>query len=214
MKRVFVVLLVVLFTGCEQPEPNLLENPSFEAGDEPWFWIETSEYWQGFQTSDYTARTGNKSCLTFFEASPQSQKTLVVGAVQEIFTSDVPEKVSGYYYAETWKKTAETMYIQVVIIFFEDEEVNYPSTQLRYILAGISEEPFVIRNAKFIFVTREEPETGEWIYFEMNLREDLLDKWGEVPSFKRIGIYLEVRYDDVPLGDVEAEVYWDDIFLG
>ncbi len=211
---ILAILLIVFFTGCQQLDLNLLENPSFEEGDEPWFWMETSEYWQSFHISDQTARTGNKSCLTFLEASPRPQKTLVVGAVQEILTSDVPEKVSGYYYVKTWEKTVEKMYIQVVIIFFEDEEANYPSTQLRYVLAGISKEPFALGNAKFIFVTREEPVTETWMYFERNLNEDLLTMWGKVPSFKRIGIYLEVRYDDVPLDDVEAEIYWDDIFLG
>ncbi|MBU7027118.1 MAG: hypothetical protein HXS48_09255 [Theionarchaea archaeon] len=214
MKRVLALLLMVLFLGCQRPETNLLENPSFEEGEEPWFWIKTSVYWQGFHISDQTARTGGKSCLTFLEASPQPQGTLVVGAVQEIVTSDVPEKVSGYYYVKTWEKTSETMYIQVVVIFFQEEDYNSPSTQLRYILAGISKRPFAIENAKFIFVTREEPETGKWIYFERNLKEDLINMWGEIPSFKRIGIYLEVRYDSVPLDVIKAEVYWDDIFVG
>ena len=214
MKRVLALLLMVLFLGCQQSEPNLLMNPSFEEGEEPWFWMETSIYWQGFHISDQTTRTGGKSCLTVLEASPQPQRTLVVGAVQEIVTSDVPGKFSGYYYVKTWEKTSEKMYIQVVVIFFQEEGYNSPSTQLRYILAGISKKPFAIDNAKFIFVTREEPETGKWIYFERNLKEDLLSTWGEIPSFKRVGIYLEVRYDSFLLDAVKAEVYWDDIFVG
>ena len=214
MKCVLALIFMSLLMGCEQPEPNLLKNPSFEEGEESWFWMETSDYWQEFCISDQTPRTGNRSCLTLLEASPQSQSTLIVGAVQDIFPSSVPEKVSGYYYVEMWKKNAEKMYIQVVIIFFQDEKENYPSTQLRYVLAGISREPFLIGNAKFIFVTREEPEIGRWIHFEMNVKKDLLDTWGEIPSFKRIGLYLEVRYDSAPSGEVGAAVYWDDIFLG
>lgn len=214
MKTVLPILLVVIFLGCLQQEQNLLENPSFEEGETSWFWMESSEYWEEFQISDQITRTGDKSCLTAFEASPKSKTPLVVGAVQEIVTSRIPEKISGYYYVKTWKKTSEIMYIQVVIIFFQDEVSNYPSTQLRYVLAGISKKPFVIQNAKFIFITKEEPEPEKWIYFERALREDIQETWGEIPPFKRIGIYIEARYDSAPLAVVEAEVYWDDIFVG
>ena len=35
--------------------------------------------------------------------------------------------------------------------------------QIRYPLAGISEEPFSIGNARFVFLSKEEPRTGQWV---------------------------------------------------
>ena len=39
-------------------------------------------------------------------------------------------------------------------------------------------EPFRIDNAKFIFIDKSEPATGQWVHFGRNVREDFQSVWG------------------------------------
>jgi hypothetical protein len=87
---------------------------------------------------------------------------------------------------------------------------------MRYPLAGISEEPFVIDNAFFVFIGKEEPRTGEWVYFERNIRQDFEELWEAAPEgFSKLRVLFEVRYDEKQAGAAaEADVYYDDLYMG
>jgi hypothetical protein len=66
-------------------------------------------------------------------------------------------------------------------------------------------------------VGTEEPESGRWVYFERNVRQDFEELWGSAPEgFSYIRILFEVRYDDKPRGsdEVKADVFYDDLYVG
>src|SRR5262245_51866785 len=175
---------------------NLLENPGFEAGEAGWTYPVESPYWGNFEVVESPVHRGRRAAHLRLRAGPEDRTHAVWidGVMQELRPERFPDVIGGFYRVDTWEKGADTtsLYLQVVAIIWSDEAgrvihggestdaiQNY---QLRFYLAGVSEPPFVLGNAKFAFVTREPPRIGEWTYFEIPLREEFQRQWGLVPE--------------------------------
>ena len=194
---------------------NLFGNPGFENGRDPWFSLKPPD----FTVSDNAPLAGAGAALLEMRAPLDASGPAVYYLIQEISPTEFPEVISGYYRVENWTKGTPKQYLQFVVIAFDVKNIpgDFSNHQIRYPLAGIDSEPFPIGNAKFIFVTREQPQQGQWVRFERNLREDFEQVWGAAPqNFTKLRILFEVRYDDKVSGDgtPEADVYWDDLFIG
>jgi hypothetical protein len=203
---------------------NLFLNPGFEQDRDPscesdslgcWFSLKPPD----FITSEDVAQSGNASALLQMREGTDAEGAKVFYLVQEINPEEFPEVISGYYRVENWRRGTLKQYLQFVVIVFAAENVpeNFPNHQIRYPLAGIDSPPFAISNAKFVFLGKEEPVDGEWVYFESNIREDFLNLWGEVPTgYEKLRILFEVRYDDKVIGEgpVEGDVYYDSLYYG
>ena len=200
-------------------QANLFHNPDFEAGGEPWCSLHLEET-PPFEVSQDFAHSGESSALLRMRVpAEKGGKARVFYLVQEVISGQFPELISGYYRVENWTKGTPKQYLQFVVIAFDVPNLTpvYPNHQMRYPLAGISEEPFNIANAFFVFVGKEEPRTGEWVYFERNIKEDFQQSWGAAPAgFSKLRILFEVRYDDKEAGTApaEADVYYDDLYMG
>ncbi len=197
--------------------PNLFQNYGFEAGASPWCVLSPP----AFEVSTVQCHSGQASAYMHLDEPSGAKGTMLRYLVQEIAPTEFPEFISGYYRVEKWNKGTPKQYLQFVIIVFE--ATNRPYTdfvvsnrQIRYPLAGISEDPFSISNAHFVYIGTEEPEIGEWVYFERHIKQDFEQLWGAVPEgFTFIRILFEVRYDDKEIGaPTEAKVYYDDLYLG
>jgi hypothetical protein len=209
--------------GCVPQAPpegqaNLFHNPGFESGREPWCSLHATEV-PPFEVSQDFAHSGTSSAyLEMRVPAEEIGHAKVFYLVQEVTPQEFPELISGYYRVENWVKGTPKQYLQFVVIAFGDTNLTpvYTNHQIRYPLAGISEEPFEIANAFFVFLTKEEPKTGEWVYFERNIREDFEQLWGAAPEgFSKLRILFEVRYDDKEAGAAaEADVYYDDLYMG
>jgi len=203
--------------GAAVPE-NLFPDASFEQGGELWFSLDTPAWGSPFRLTDSEAHRGRQSALLEMRAGPGATGSEVFGVVQEIAPEEFPELLSGYYRVEDWVKGTRKQYLQFVVIVWgaADLPLGFANHQIRYPLAGISEEPFAIANAHFLFVTKEEPVTGRWVYFERNIREDFERLWGAVPEeFSKIRILFEVRYDDKAVGSaLKGNVFYDDLYVG
>lgn len=198
---------------------EVLANPGFEIGEEPWFSMTTEAWGTPFRVSDAVAHSGQHSAFLEMRADPDASGHKVFGVVQEITPGELPEVVSGYYRVEDWTRGTEKQYLQFVVIAIGATGLpgGFPNYQIRYILAGIDEPPFDITNARFIFVGKDEPVEDQWVYFERSFREDFEEAWGDIPdSFTTIRILFEVRYDDKPAGsgEVKADVFYDDLYAG
>jgi len=196
-------------------ETNLIPNPSFEDGVDPWFALKPPD----FTLSEEVVHSGTASAHLELRNPAEAEGTDIRYLVQELTLAEVPEVISGYYRVENWNKNTPKQYIQFVVIAFGAGNMpgNFPNHQIRYILSGLSEPPFEIANAFFQFLGPEEPVSGEWIRFEANLREDFQQLWGAVPQgFECLRFLFEVRYDNKVAGDgpAEADVYYDDLYLG
>jgi hypothetical protein len=204
--------------GDADVESNLLQNASFEAGPNPWFSLTTEAWGTPFAVSSQVAHSGESSAYLELRAPAELRGARVFGVVQEDSLQGFPELLSGYYYVDNWLKGTEKQYLQVAVIVFGATNLpaGVPNYQIRYSLAGIAEEPFAIDNARYVFVTKEEPTTGQWVYFERPVAQDFQELWGAVPQdFQNLRILFEVRYDDKGSGaESSADVYYDDLYLG
>jgi hypothetical protein len=200
-------------------QANLFHNADFESGEEPWCTVHPGESTK-FQVSQDYAHSGESSALLQMRVPAEEEgHAKVFYLVQEVTPEEFPELISGYYRVENWIRGTPKQYLQFVVIAFDVPNLpgGYPNHQMRYPLAGISEEPFEIGNAYFVFIGKGEPVTGEWVYFERNIREDFQQFWGAAPEgFSKIRILFEVRYDEKEAGltPAEADVYYDDLYMG
>ena len=195
---------------------NLLVNPGFEDGADPWITLDPDT---GFVVSEEFAQSGSSSALLPMRDDIDAEGANVYYLVQELTPAEFPDVVRGFYRVENWRQGTPDQYLQMVIIAFGPS--NFPAFvsnyQLRYLLAGIDSRPFGINNAQFVFVSEEEPVTGEWVPFELNVKDDFLELWEAVPeNFEKLRLLFEVRWDNkVPGSGVpEGDVYYDDLYVG
>lgn len=201
---------------------NLLFNAGLEDGPDPWFGFTTAvdpDPQLHFTRTEAFAHSGKASAyLQMRDPAEAAAKARVYYLVQEVQPLEFPEVVSGYYRVENWKKGAVRQYLQFVVIAFGVDNLpgGFPNHQIRYPLAGIDSPPFAIGNAHFNFITRAEPVTGQWVKFETNVKADFERLWGAAPEdFEKIRILFEVRWDAKEAGSAaEADVYYDDLYLG
>ncbi len=213
-----VLLLSCTGNGADEPAqegPNQFANPGFEDGRDPWFSLKPPD----FILSRDVAHSGNGSALLQMRVDAADEQVKVFYLVQEIAPQEFPEVISGSYRVDHWIRGTEKQYLQFAVIVFDAGDLpgGYPNHQLRYILAGIDEEPFAIANAHFVFLGQDEPVLGQWVEFEARVQEDFQRLWGAVPEdYENIRILFEVRYDDkAPAeGPIEADVYSDDLYSG
>ena len=195
-------------------QANLLRNSGFELGQDPW----CSLHPPNFKVSQNQFHSGQSSALLQMRSSSQTTGDKIYYLVQEVLPQEFPEFVSGYYQVENWTKGTPKQYLQFVVIAFGATNLPgyFPNHQIRYPLAGISEDPFAIANAFFLYVGKDEPLSSQWVYFERNIKQDFQQLWGAVPEgFDKIRVLFEVRYDDKKAGAAaEADVYWDDLYMG
>ena len=220
-------------TDCVPQAPlegqaNVFHNPGFESGRQPWCSLHLGEV-PSFQVSQDYAHSGQSSAyLQMRVPAEEAGNAKVFYLVQEVTPKQLPELISGYYRVENWTKGTPKQYLQFVVILCRQGAAgdcdlgatNLPGEynhQIRYLLAGISEEPFAIANAHFVFLSKDEPKQGEWVYFERNIKQDFQQLWGAVPEgFDKMRVLFEVRYDDKQAGPspANADVYYDDLYMG
>jgi len=172
-----------------------------------------------FDVTNSQAHSGKNSVHLALKSPSAPALNRVFGVVQDIDLTDLPEYISGYYRVENWQKGTDFQYLQfVVIVFTTDPQTGQTAnTQIRYLLAGAPSDPFEIGNAKFVFVTKDEPVTGQWVHFGRNIREDFQEKWGGVPqNITSIRLFFETRFDSPTeiQPQMAGDIYYDDLYVG
>lgn len=211
---------------------NLLVNPDFEApkveGKPDWwsFAGKNTESWVDFSIAEGKGREKSKAAKVHVDSTNRVAKAAISGVVQEVKGDHVPEKLSGYYFVESFEKNTPKLYLQAVVIVWNDYEarqrqlVNAPSIQIAYTLTGVKEAPKVMTNRKFVVLGNETPKQGEWVKFEVNPREDFVKLWGIDPGqYEFIRVFFELRYDDLDstvegAKPTKATAYYDDVYFG
>ncbi len=236
-----VCLLVALgcatLLACPAATPqgfhgNLLANPGFEEGEAGWTYPIESPYWGKFEVVEAPVRSGRRAAHLRLRAGSEDQThaSWILGVMQEPAPERFPDVMGGWYRVERWEKGADVthLYLQAVAIVWTNQAasvlnpgspaangglMNY---QLRSYLAGVSEPPFLLANARVTFASKELPRLGRWTYFEVPLRQEFERQWGGVPTgYDRLRLLFEARWDNRPAGSrVEADAYFDDLFVG
>jgi hypothetical protein len=209
-------------------EDNVFENGSFEEGREPWFSLvdnsDDNAWVKDFTVSDAQAHSGANSAFVQLDSADEGPlEARRYGVVQEVSPGEFPEVITGCYFVERWEHGTPRQYAQVAVIVFEShavptgELIAANNFQMRYVLFGVQNPPIEIGNAKFVMVNRGEPETGEWVCFDLDVRNDFEELWGVVPTgFQKIRVLFEVNWDQRDPTDPPAigDVYYDDLYFG
>ncbi|MFO1463929.1 MAG: hypothetical protein U1F66_09115 [bacterium] len=199
---------------------NLFQNPSFEAGREPWSWRSESASWNDFEITAQRAHSGKHSAHLRLENQPGRPLARIWGLIQDPQLRRMPEKIGFWYRVENWRKGTRLQFLQMVVMVSDEfiPATGQQTQQLRYILYGLNEVPYPEEalNVRFLVASPDRPVEGEWIHFEADLRRDFLRTWGKVPEqFKKVEFIFEARYDEHPPEGValSGDVYWDDFTL-
>src|SRR5437870_2958081 len=95
----------VCATGGEPAQGNLLQNPGFEEGSEPWLATTTSvnaDPRVHFSRTEAIAHSGTASAHLQMGDPAEASGAKVYYLVQEITPSEFPDKVKGFYRVENW----------------------------------------------------------------------------------------------------------------
>ena len=219
-----IVLLAMTAAACgddgESAPDETLTNPGFEDGKTGWTALADSDGWApDFDISEDVAHSGERSALLAMRVPPEGGDVRIFGVTQEVSPAAMPAQLSGWYYVEGWQRATARQYLQVVVIVFGAENRPIPQAsnhQIRYILSGISEPPFQIDNARYVFAGPAEPADGEWVPFSFPVADDFARLWGETPvNFEKVRLLFEVRYDGRTSGEQPAaDVHYDDLHFG
>jgi hypothetical protein len=211
---------------------NLLANPGFEEGEEGWTYPVESPYWGKFEVVEAPVRSGRRAAHMRLRAGPEDQThaAWILGVMQEPVPERFPDVMGGWYRVDRWEKDADAthLYLQAVAIVWTSKAASVVNPanpaaneglmnyQLRAYLAGLTEPPFLLSNARVTFVSKELPVLGRWTYFEVPVREEFERQWGSAPTgYDKLRLLFEARWDDRPAGSrVEADAYFDDLFVG
>jgi hypothetical protein len=214
-----------------EPDGNWIRNGRFDRGRDPWFHLGGDKpYWHGFEVAPRPGGAAGAYAARLVLAAPPTASAIAIhGCAQDIVPApghaELPEVLSGAYRVARWRRALPKQYVQAVLIATSDEfglPGAHGNHQLRFILTGLTERPFDMPAARFLFLGPAEPQAGDaWVRFERDLRADWKSAWGADWPHRcdEIRVLFEVRFDDgqrlaSPAGEELAEVWFDDLYLG
>jgi hypothetical protein len=213
---VALALLLACGGGDDDSGGNRLANPGLEDGTEPWGVLDQGS---PFERVESQAHSGQASARTSLQAAADDTGTARSHLIQEVDASTLPEELSGYYRVEDWTVGTEFQFVQVAVVVggATNLPANFPNHQLRFVLAGTPSPVAADGNQRSIPAGETEPALGEWVAFDLDLRQGFIDQWGEDPEgFSLLRLIFETRYESKAEGSaaLSADVYFDDLYLG
>jgi hypothetical protein len=192
--------------------PNLLANPGFEDGSQPWAAADGSA--QPFVVTDTRANSGSQSVLLAVEdaSGPASS-----GVRQSSVTPDFPEFLSGMYFVDEWETDGAAPYLEFSVTAVAGDIGGVVADRtMRFVIAGAGAAPHTDAFSGAVFLQRDEPDTAAWTYFGYPVKRAFELRFGSAPaSWTRIDVTLQVRFDAVAEGAAPgASAYFDDLYMG
>ena len=214
---------------------NHLRNSGFEAGNADWGKIEDRTQVE-FEVVDEPTHSGLGAAhlLASWQPGDRERPVSIRSATQEISPPRFPDRIAGWYRVERWEDTPDPGALQLQIIVgvigdprtleivrSDDPEEPEPhpelsNYQLRYQLAGPTEEPEDGGNIRHRVIGAGPPKLASWVHFDLPVKSDFEQRWDHIPAnFGHLRVMYSVRWDDKEEGAaLHADVYYDDLFFG
>ncbi len=206
------IALAPLFVGCgafeesgpaATPTPsasNLLADAGFEGLAPAWVAFPPA---RAHEIVEGTAHGGVSSIALYLSSD--------VGALavsQSLNPPSFPEFLSGYYRVDDWPEDGAFLQFVVKAPGGGPDELR----EVRFVIAGASSDPEAAPDARFVFLSRDEPPLGEWTYFAYPIGLAFEARTGAAPqAWTSVDITLEARLET---GEGAATVYFDDVYVG
>jgi hypothetical protein len=211
LKLVAPIVLASPLVGCgafeeSPPAPmstpsasNLLADAGFEGLAPGWVAFPPAG---ANEIGDGTAHSGVSSMALHLSST--------VGALavsQSLNPPAFPEFLSGYYRVDEWPKDGAFLQFVVKAPGGAPDEVR----EVRFVIAGARLDPETAPQARFVFLSRDQPPTGEWTYFAYPIKVAFEAQTGAIPqAWTSVDVSLEARL----LTQGEVTVYFDDLYVG
>jgi hypothetical protein len=214
---------------------NQLRNPGFEEDDAGWGEIEGRKQ-VDFEIVSKPVHSGHGAAriVASWQPGDRERPVSVRSAIQEISPPRFPDRIAGWYRVDRWENTPEPGALQLQIIvgvvgdprtleIVQSDDPDEPEVhpkldnfQLRYQLAGPTEETEDGGNIRNRAIGKGPPELGSWVHFDLPVKSDFEQRWDHVPAnYRQLRVMFGVRWDDKEEGAaLHADVYYDDLFFG
>jgi hypothetical protein len=197
---------------------NLLANPGFEAGGEPWRVTGVRGLERApLPFTDGAPYIGARSMELKVVGGETDQGTKATVAAQSVDPQAFPEFVSGFYRVDDWQPTARFVYLYFSItVHGGDFTDGAPTHELRVII-GAPVEPPQEPQVVYAFLSRAAPVLHRWTYVGFPVKSAFQAHVGQMPSrWDGIDIGMAVRFDGRDTHDppVSAAVSFDDLYAG
>ncbi len=214
---------------------NQLRNPGFEADDVGWGEIDHRKqvYFEIVGEPVHSGR-GAAHLVASWQPGSHERPVSLRSAIQEISPPRFPDRIAGWYWVDRWEDTPDPGALQLQIIVGvigdprtleivrsddPDEPEAHPELdnfQLRYQLAGPTEEPEDGGNIRNRVIGKGPPKLGSWVRFDLPVKSDFEQRWDHVPAnFRQLRVMFAIRWDDKEEGAaLHADGYYDDLFFG
>ena len=219
---------------------NQLRNPGFEAGTQGWERPDSSPIAFGIVSKPVHSGDGAAHIVASWQPGDRERPVSVRSATQEISPPRFPDRIAGWYRVDRWEYASDegALQLQIIVVAIGDPRTreivksdepydsnrpeyrevpaNLDNFQLRYQLAGPTEEPEDGGNVRTRVIGSGAPDLESWLYFDLPVKADFAERWGSVPAnFRQLRIMFLVRWDDKEEGAaLHADVYYDDLFFG
>jgi hypothetical protein len=137
-----------------------------------------------------------------------SQQIGALSVTQSLNPAAFPEFLSGYYRVDGWPDGEAYLQFVVKATGGAPEEIR----ELRFVIGGAAADPEPAPQARYVYLSRSAPASGEWVYYAYPIRQAFEASAGAVPqAWNSIDISLEARSLS---GTPDATVYFDDLYAG
>jgi hypothetical protein len=155
---------------------------------------------------DERAREGARSLRLSLGESPEA------AARQSLPAGVIPEYVSGFFFVDGWGPDGGQHIELVARIRGGDFGDGFDVHELRLLLGGSVAAPLSLPAVRHIFIDRDAPAEGEWVYFGYPLSHGFESVFGHTPAgWDALEIVLVVRRDGEA---ASATVHFDEIYGG
>lgn len=214
---------------------NQFRNPGFETGADGWGRIERPDS-IGFEVVSKPVHAGRGAAhlVAAWRPGDRRRPVAVQSVTQTISPPRFPDRIGGWYRVERWEHSSDRdpLQLQVIVAVIGDPRTreivqsNDPdhaevdpaldNLQIRYQLAGPSEDPEDGSNVRNRVIERGPPTLGDWVHFDLPIKFDFEQLWGTQPAnYRELRAMFIVRWDDKEESTaLHAEVYYDDLFFG
>jgi hypothetical protein len=179
---------------------NLLADPGFEGLAPAWVIFPPAG---AHEIAPGQAHGGDSSLALHL-----SPAVGALSASQAVNPAAFPEFLSGFYRVEG--PSADDVLLQFVVKAGGGApgEVR----EMRFVIAGAASDPEQATEARYVFLSRDNPAEDEWTYFAYPVAAAFQAHTGAIPqAWSSVDVSLGAR---ALSGNDAATVYFDDVYLG
>jgi len=154
------------FATPDPPPPNVLVNGGFEFG---------AGAWAGLPPPQATRAVAYAGAAALELRT--DEEAAAAGATQAMMPAEFPQFVSGFYRVESWPDDGPALLSFTITVTGADGALD----RIRFVLGASEQASATVQVSDTVFLNRDRPERGRWMYFGYPLWEAWIAWRGQIP---------------------------------